>query len=108
MVYTKSDLQLSDASLFHAVCEIGKKLEKTNPELSNKLFFNFNTYNEHQLTDMLNRFKYFLVNSIDCPLGVLNVDYITKNNQSTLKELITNGLCEENLPKPVLKRSTTA
>jgi hypothetical protein len=107
MSYTKSDLQLSDACLLNAILELGNTLKKTDKKVSDKLLFNFNTYNEIQLSDMMTSFQCLFVKSIDCPLGILDIESLIENDLDSVKDVITGGLCESVMPKPVLKRAPT-
>jgi len=88
-IYSKSDLQLSDKSLFDAIFQVGKELEKSHPELATKLLSNFNTYDVSQVKNMLNSFQLLLVNTIvETKKDVLDVDYVVKNKMTDLKQII--------------------
>lgn len=104
MSYTKSDLQLGDACLLNAILELGKRLKEKHQEVSDKLLFNFNTYNEIQLSDMMTSFQSLFVKSIDSPRGILDIDSLIENDLDSVKDVINNGLCESVMRKPVLKR----
>tara|TARA_B100001996_G_C18610669_1_gene573552 strand:- start:822 stop:1145 length:324 start_codon:yes stop_codon:yes gene_type:complete len=104
MKYTKSDLQLSDKSLFDAIIQVGKSTEKTNPALGARLLSNFNTYNVLQMEQMLVNFQRLLVNSVvESGKETLDVEYVIENKMNILKQIIHG----ENpmLLKPELKRS---
>uniref|UniRef100_A0AB39JEA0 Uncharacterized protein n=1 Tax=Florenciella sp. virus SA2 TaxID=3240092 RepID=A0AB39JEA0_9VIRU len=89
MNYTKSDLQLSEKSLYEAIIQVVKAGKKTNSEIEAKLLSNFNTYDETQLTNMLNRFQSLLVNSIvECGEDTLNIDYVVDNKMKELTYII--------------------
>lgn len=91
--YTKSDLQLSDASLFHAIIQVGKELEKRDTPLSRtlnkRLLANFNNYEKPEMTRMINNFQHFL---IECVVGdkegILDVEYVVENKLTNLKQII--------------------
>ena len=89
MAYTKSDLQLSDKSLFRAILSVGTALEKTNKELGARLLSNFNTYDANQLSKMMTNFQYLLVNSV-CEGGnnTLDVDFLIQNKMAVLEAII--------------------
>lgn len=89
MAYTKSDLQLSDKSLFRAILSVGTALEKTNKELGARLLSNFNTYDANQLSKMMTNFQYLLVNSV-CESGkdTLDVDFVIQNKMAVLEAII--------------------
>ena len=107
MSYTKSDLQLSDACLLNAILELGNTLKKIDKQLSDKLLSNFNTYDKTRLGDMFASFQSLFVKSIYCPLGILDIETLIENDLDSVRDVITCGLCESVMPKPVLKRAST-
>lgn len=107
MSYTKSDLQLSEACLLNAILELGNTLKKIDKQLSDKLLFNLNTYDKHRLGYMFASFQSLFVKSIDCPLGILDIETLIENDLDRVRDVITHGLCESVMPKPVLKRAST-
>lgn len=92
IMYTKSDLQLSDESLMCAIIEIGKEVEKSDTPrsraLNKRLLSNFNNYDSVQMTSMLNEFQCLLVESIPNVLGTLNVEYVVKNKLPQIIKII--------------------
>tara|TARA_Y100000389_G_scaffold118982_1_gene116157 strand:- start:4822 stop:5145 length:324 start_codon:yes stop_codon:yes gene_type:complete len=91
MKYTKSDLQLSSEALFNTIIQVGKELEKSDTPrsraLNKKLLSNFKNYDKTQITKMFNDFQRFFVDSVN-EKGVLDVEYMIRDNISGLKEII--------------------
>ena len=90
--YTKSDLQLSEKTLFHAISQVVKELEKKDTprsrKLSEKLLSNFNNYDMNQLAKMLNDLQRFLIGCIKENEDTLDVEYVVEHNLTNLKKII--------------------
>ena len=91
--YTKSDLQLSDVSLFQAIVQVGKELEKRDTPLSRtlnkRLLLNFNNYEKTEMTRMINNFQHFLIECVVADKeGILDIEYVVENKLTNLKQII--------------------
>lgn len=68
---------------------IGKTLEKSNPELTKKLLFNFNTYDKDGLVKMFNGFDIIIrKGAITFHEGEFNVGFILNHYKKELETLI--------------------
>ena len=86
-----ADEQNTQSPLLDVILQIGEELEKTNPEVSAKLLSNFNTYNQEELTNMLDKFQELLekvVSEAEAEDLLVDVYYIVMTKEAELKEII--------------------
>ena len=91
MSYTKIQLQDNGDALFDAIIQVGKELGKRDTPrgraLNTRLLSNFNEYDVDQMTNMLDKFQSFLVESVN-EEEKLDVEHVVKNKLSDLKQII--------------------
>lgn len=89
MIYTVSDLQLSDKSLYNAIIQVARELKKSDKKLCDKLLSNINNYSNNDYTIMISEFQKMM---IDCAFTdkekQFNVCYFLENNKLAVKNLI--------------------
>ena len=86
-----ADEQNTNSPLLDVILQIGEELEKRNPEVATKLLSNFNTYNQEELTNMLNKFEALLekvVSEGEEEDVFVDVYYIVMKKEAELKEII--------------------
>ena len=86
-----ADEQNTNSPLLDVILQIGEELEKRNPGVATKLLSNFNTYNQEELTNMLNKFEALLekvVSEGEEEDVFVDVYYIVMKKEAELKEII--------------------
>ena len=86
-----ADEQNTQSPLLDVILQIGEELEKRNPHVASKLLSNFNTYNQEELTNMLDKFQELLekvVSEAEAEDLLVDVYYIVMKKEAELKEII--------------------
>tara|TARA_Y100000816_G_scaffold216256_1_gene161442 strand:- start:578 stop:865 length:288 start_codon:yes stop_codon:yes gene_type:complete len=90
MQYTRSDLQLSEISLYYAIIQVARELKKNKKnELCKKLLSNLNTSDNKTPKKMIDDFQCLLVNSVAGDVSsVLDVTDLINNKERELRNII--------------------